>query len=349
MEVLSIHNLERQEKDVLLFPAINLAVNAGEVVAIHSNLNIRVSLLKMFLGKLPLGKGEIKVVGNKLEKRQKISDYQLGISFFEQELYQRLSVQDNLKFYSQLYSSSQSIDNVLMLTQLNTLINKAVHKLTFSEKRRVHFAKILLEDPFLYIFEEPELNVDLETKRVFLNVLDHIKEKGKSALILTGNMENAITVSDVVYRLDDEGLHQVEMLDEVAPTVEEAEEVPDKEEEDTPITVNFNKIPTKINEKIVLFDPPEIDYIESNDGQSNVFIKGEAFPSTFTMNELEERLMPFGFFRCHRSYIVNLQKVREVITWTRNSYSLVLDDKPKSTIPLSKTKMTQLKEMLGLK
>ncbi|MDR0435024.1 MAG: LytTR family transcriptional regulator DNA-binding domain-containing protein [Gracilibacteraceae bacterium] len=37
-------------------------------------------------------------------------------------------------------------------------------------------------------------------------------------------------------------------------------------------------------------------------------------------------MKPYGFFRCHRSYIVNLQKVREIITWTRNSYGLILDD-----------------------
>lgn len=77
--------------------------------------------------------------------------------------------------------------------------------------------------------------------------------------------------------------------------------------------------------------------------------KGEAFPTTFTLQELEERLIYYGFFRCHRSYIVNLQKVREVITWTRNSFNLILDDDPKSSIPLSKAKMSQLKEMLGLK
>ena len=76
------------------------------------------------------------------------------------------------------------------------------------------------------------------------------------------------------------------------------------------IPVRFEKIPTKVNEKIVLFNPPEIDYIESNEGQSFLHIKGESFPSVSTLNELEARLLPFGFFRCHRSYIVNLQKVK---------------------------------------
>ncbi|WP_313532743.1 LytTR family DNA-binding domain-containing protein [Exiguobacterium profundum] len=115
------------------------------------------------------------------------------------------------------------------------------------------------------------------------------------------------------------------------------------------IHVRFEKIPTKVNEKIILIDPPEIDFIESQDGQSILHSQSDQFPSVFTMNELETRLTPYGFFRCHRSYLVNLQRVREVITYTKNSFSLVLDDSEKTTIPLSKTKMAELKTMMGLK
>ena len=34
----------------------------------------------------------------------------------------------------------------------------------------------------------------------------------------------------------------------------------------------------------------------------------------------------YGFFRCHRSYLVNMQKVQEVVRWTRNSYALRLEN-----------------------
>jgi len=180
-------------------------------------------------------------------------------------------------------------------------------------------------------------------------MLEELRAKGKTVLLLTGNMESAITLADKVFKLDESGLHEIHMareFEEDIPSISEASAEIDKTEIQP---VRFEKIPTKVNEKIVLFDPPEIDYIESNDGQSSLHINGEAFPTMFTMNELEERLQHFGFFRCHRSYIVNLQKVREVITWTRNSYSLILDDEKKSNIPLSKTKMAELKVMLGLK
>jgi ABC-2 type transport system ATP-binding protein len=110
----------------------------------------------------------------------------------------------------------------------------------------------------------------------------------------------------------------------------------------------MEKIPAKINDKIILFDPLEINFIESNEGVSQLHVRKEVFPCTLTLNELEEKLKAFGFFRCHRSYIVNLQRVREVITWTRNSFSLVLDDELKSSIPLSKGKFDELKYILGI-
>lgn len=113
-------------------------------------------------------------------------------------------------------------------------------------------------------------------------------------------------------------------------------------------TFQLNKISAKVEDKIILFDPQEIDYIESRDGQSYLYTRGEGFPTGLTLKELEQRLSHQGFFRCHRSYIVNLQKIREVITWTRNSYSLSLVDKKSSEVPLSKSKLNELKELLGV-
>ncbi len=168
-----------------------------------------------------------------------------------------------------------------------------------------------------------------------------------------------------VYRLNEEGLKKIEVTDETEKpegqyTDQEANEeagapqaVHSKEEtERSPLLSNkqirFEKIPAKINDKMILFDPPEIDFIESNEGISHLHVKGEVFPCSITLNELTDRLRPFGFFRCHRSYIVNLQKVREVITWSKNSYSLILEDAKKSSVPLSKGKLNELKETLGI-
>ncbi|MBP1084017.1 MULTISPECIES: LytTR family DNA-binding domain-containing protein [Bacillus] len=112
--------------------------------------------------------------------------------------------------------------------------------------------------------------------------------------------------------------------------------------------LRFEKIPAKVDDKIILFDPTEIVFVEGNEGISHLHVNGEVFPCSITLNDLFGRLQSFGFFRCHRSYIVNLQKVREVITWTRNSYCLILEDSKKSSVPLSKGKLNELKVILGI-
>lgn len=346
MEVLSIENVAKHEKDTTLFPSFDLKIYKQHSIAIYSSLNVRQALLNMFIGKTTVAPGKIFVNHESIVANKRHYLSHIAVCFFDEGMYERLTVIDCMKFYRDLYQSKQTFDYILQLTQLEEKKYHKISKLTFSERRRIQFARMLLQNAALYIFEEADLNVDLETKRVFSTIIDTLKQDQKAILILTGNMENAITLADNVYRLDENGLHQIEIdKDETEETDKEVTELDESGEQ----AFQFNKIPTKVNEKIVLFDPPEIDYIESKNGQAYLFIKGEAFPTSFTLNELEERLKHFGFFRCHRSYIVNLQKVREVITWTRNSFNLILDDQAKSSIPLSKAKMAQLKEMLGLK
>ncbi|MDV6379130.1 LytTR family transcriptional regulator DNA-binding domain-containing protein [Sporosarcina sp. GW1-11] len=334
-------NAEKRIHDSIIFPPFNLSVNRGQSVAIYSSVNVREQLIQLLLEDVRLSSGEVKIGNDSYGENKQI----VGFLFLGSGLYERLSVEEMVAFTKKLYTSHESVVEVIDTVQLGSKRKVKIRQLSYSERKRVQLACLLVQNPTYYVFEEADQNLDLESKRIFLAVLQTLKQKEKGALILTGNMESAITGADEVFRLDDYGLHSIQVHD-----IPEDEPVADETlaSAESIQPVRFEKIPTKVNEKIVLFDPTEIDYIESNAGQTYLHIKGESFPANFTLSELEGRLLPFGFFRCHRSYIVNLQKVREVITWTRNSYSLVLEDTEKSTIPLSKTKMVELKEMLGL-
>ncbi len=341
MNILSIHDLEKHEGNAVVFPSFSLTVSAGNAVAIHTNMSVQKLLMDMLLGEIPILTGTIKVKDINISSSKKQYIQHIGIFALNDGLYERLTVKEYLVFYQKLYDSGVAVEQILQAVQLEEKKNTRIGKLSFSEKRRVHFGHLLLKPASLYVLEEPDQNTDLETKRVLNRIVQQLLSKEKAVVILTGNMESALAVTDNVYRLDGSGLYKLDV------TADEAEK--DVETEEVIQPVRFEKIPTKVNDKIILFDPPEIDYIESGEGQSQLYIKGEVYPSMFTLNELEERLQPFGFFRCHRSYIVNLQKVREVVTWTRNSFTLILNDPNKSSVPLSKAKMAELKGMLGLK
>lgn len=199
---------------------------------------------------------------------------------------------------------------------------------------RVYFAHqptVVLEEPYFYLEEQD--------RRQFRRILDDLS-KEKQILILTSNFEDALISCDAIYRLNELGFHPLDIRDS-------EENKQDVQDHDQP-NITLQKINTKKNGKVILFNPPEIDFIESVDGSILVHVDGENYDCALTLTELEQRLANFGFFRCHRSYIVNLQKVREIITWTKNSYSLRLNIGKDAVVPLSRSKLQELKTLLNL-
>ncbi|MCT1577474.1 LytTR family transcriptional regulator DNA-binding domain-containing protein [Oceanobacillus kimchii] len=345
--MLQLRELEYRQGDHILFSTFHLTIQEGEVAAIHSSLNVRQMLIKMIVGDKKINNGSIELNGITLEDKVKYFQA-LGLQLLSNGLYERMNTKEYFRFIEQLYQTKVNHQELIEKLQLHEVKDKPISKLTESEQKRVHYGKTIIQDACIYLFEEPDLNVDLETKRVLVHVLNHLKQNKKGVLILTSNMESAITLAERVYRLNEEGLQTVEIKTEENEEKQEIDEVSEEELGKQDFSFQLNKIPSKVNDKIVLLDPPEIDYIESDEGQAVVHMKGSSFRTAFTLRQLEEKLEHQGFFRCHRSYIVNLQKVREVITWTRNSYSLVLQDKEKTQVPLSKAKLVELKQILGV-
>lgn len=107
-------------------------------------------------------------------------------------------------------------------------------------------------------------------------------------------------------------------------------------------------IPAEQNGKTILIRPEEIVYISTD--KDNVYIKteGESYLTRYTLRELESRLDPKTFFRTHRCYLVNIRKMRELIPYFSGTYSVVVQDKEKSEVPVSRTQARKLKEILGI-
>ncbi|AUO14647.1 LytTR family transcriptional regulator DNA-binding domain-containing protein [Priestia megaterium] len=355
MSLLSIRNLEKNKGNTILFPEFSLEVNKGDIVAIKCNSEVGRQIIDMLIGQVSLSNGEVIFKDESLNTNYKKLSRSIGIALLDESFYDRLNLDQYLKFFKRLYAVETDISSLLQQTGLIEKKKIQIKNLTFSEKKRLQVARVILPEPELIIFEEPNQNVDIESKIIIQQIVSNLSKQGKAILITTNYFENAISFTDIVYSLDKEGFKRIEVRDKDDVKEETSNSDIDnlkKVENKTNIPFNpqvrFEKIPAKVNEKIILFDPTEISYIESNEGVCNLYVKGEMFSCSYTLKELLDRLQAFGFFRCHRSYIVNLQKVREVITWTRNSYSLILDDSKKTNIPLSKNKLSELKDIIGI-
>ena len=105
------------------------------------------------------------------------------------------------------------------------------------------------------------------------------------------------------------------------------------------------KIPCENNGRIILIDVSKISFCYSEGEKNYVKTDKEIYCTTKTLQELAEKT---NFFRCHRSYIVNLEKVKEVYSWFNGTYKLIIDDNENNEIPVSRSHVKEIKGVLGL-
>lgn len=263
----------------------------------------------------------------------------------QQGEYMRLTVTELIQFLIRVTERDDAVESLLDYFALQEERKLKIKNLSPSKRMYVTLLRVFFAHQPVLVLEEPYFYLEEQDRRQFKRILDQLA-KDKQILIVTSYLEDAVISCDAVYRLDESGLHQLDIQDPDEPR-QAAQEVLEAQEQERP-NITIQKISTKKKDKVVLFNPPEIDYIESVEGSIIVHVGGEKYVCTMTLTELETRLLNSGFFRCHRSYIVNLQKVREIITWTKNSYSLRLSTDKNAVVPLSRSKLQELKSLLDI-
>jgi two-component system LytT family response regulator/two-component system response regulator LytT len=113
-----------------------------------------------------------------------------------------------------------------------------------------------------------------------------------------------------------------------------------------------SKLLLKAVGRMFLVDQKDICYASIEDGVITVVTGGasgmEGNSNCRTLEELLDSLDPNLFWRAHRSYLVNINRIREVVPWFKSSYQLRMDDKKQSEIPVSRAQTKRLRELFGL-
>jgi DNA-binding LytR/AlgR family response regulator len=104
--------------------------------------------------------------------------------------------------------------------------------------------------------------------------------------------------------------------------------------------------------RLLLVDQRDICYASIEDGVISVVTAGpgggEGQSNCRTLEELLDSLDSKLFWRAHRSYLVNINRIKEVVPWFKSSYQLRMDDKKQTEIPVSRAQTKRLRELFGL-
>jgi two-component system LytT family response regulator/two-component system response regulator LytT len=109
------------------------------------------------------------------------------------------------------------------------------------------------------------------------------------------------------------------------------------------------KVVVRAQNRLLLVDQKEICFATIEEGTITVVTPTvEGHSNCRTIEELQDQLAPEAFWRAHRSYLVNIQHIREVVPWFKSSYQLRMDDPKKTEIPVSRAQTKRLRELFNL-
>jgi DNA-binding LytR/AlgR family response regulator len=112
--------------------------------------------------------------------------------------------------------------------------------------------------------------------------------------------------------------------------------------------LQFKKIPVEKGDGVLLISLSDVRYIVAFDDRVFVNTFEEQYLCRFSLTELETKLSSQGFVRVHRSYIVNLQHVLELQPFFNGTYNLIIEDKKKTIIPVSRARVKSLRSLIGV-
>jgi two-component system LytT family response regulator/two-component system response regulator LytT len=111
----------------------------------------------------------------------------------------------------------------------------------------------------------------------------------------------------------------------------------------------FTKLLLRSGTRNLIVDPQDLIYATIDSGVITLVTGQTEGQSNFrTLEELMAALDPDVFWRAHRSFVVNINRIREVVPWFKSTYQLKMDDKKSSEIPVSRMQSRRLREMLNL-
>ena len=219
--------------------------------------------------------------------------------------------------------------------------------------------------------EALKLIEDLEPELVFLDVqmpgldglglISKLREKGGPLphFVLTTAFDQYAVEA---FRLDalDYLLKPVEkerLAESVARArrvMEERQKEQDRVEEsvaarNTTTAATRTKLLVRANNRSLIVDAQDLVYATIDEGMIRMVTSQFEGQSNYrTIEELQSNLDPNLFWRVHRSFLVNINKIKEVIPWFKSSFQLKMDDKKQTEIPVSRIQTRRLRTLLKI-
>lgn len=226
--VISIKGLYKSFGELDILKDVNLEVFKGENMAILGRSGSGKSvLIKILIGLLLPDKGEVKVLGQQVDKLTgKDLDalrLRIGFSFQNSALYDSMSVKKNLEFPLRMnfknltkQEINKKVDEVLNAVSLKDKLNIMPSELSGGQRKRIGIARTLILKPEIMMYDEPTSGLDPITCQEIINLINDVqKSYNTTSIIITHDLTCAKETGNRIAMLLDGKFLKVGTFDEV--------------------------------------------------------------------------------------------------------------------------------------
>lgn len=110
----------------------------------------------------------------------------------------------------------------------------------------------------------------------------------------------------------------------------------------------INKIAVEKEDHVILLDPDEIVYCYREGRQIYIKTIDHTYSSKHSLLAMQEKMASNNFYRTHRAYLVNLNFIDQLVPWFNGAYTLILKDRQRTRVPVSRSYAKNFKDIFGI-
>ena len=203
---IEVRNVFKSFKNVQAVRGISLAIHKGEFVALLGpNGAGKTTLVEMMEGLRKPDSGEICIQDKNWRKHQNELRKIIGLSLQETRFPEKLRVEEVVRLFASFYKSGmERVHQVIELVALASKRRATVGTLSGGQRQRLALAVALLNQPQILFLDEPTTGLDPHSRLDLWNILQELKNKGDTTLILTTHyMEEAQSLCEHIIIMDE--------------------------------------------------------------------------------------------------------------------------------------------------
>jgi ABC-2 type transport system ATP-binding protein len=200
---LLLRGLRKAFGDVRAVDGIDLQVAAGECFGLLGpNGAGKTTTIEICEGLTAKDDGTVELLGLNWQRHAKELRQRIGIQLQETQFPEKLTVEETLRLFRSFYRRGISVDESIRTAQLEEKRRARVGGLSGGQKQRLAMATALVGDPELLFLDEPTTGLDPQARRHVWDVVEGLKQAGRTIILTTHYMEEAERLCDRVAIMD---------------------------------------------------------------------------------------------------------------------------------------------------